>query len=180
MSDFDQNLMQNDLYNPFSPYYVNKPTVMDIVNNPEKYLNSSQLANINQTNNPNNETIPKTNFFNKKAPDIKRNQQYDSFTVMHNNIAKVKKSQAAANLLGAIAVGLGIGLFSGKMMKFPKINFSKFKLPKLKLPKFNMPKFKLPKPNMKNLVANIKNSAASKKLGQYFAKAKNLVTKKVA
>ena len=183
MSDFDKNMVQNDLFNPFSPYNVNRPTVMDIVNNPEKYLNSSQVPNISQPVNPNNETLPKTNFFNKNAPDIRKNQPYDCFTSMHNNIAKMKKHNAAKNLFGAIAVGLGIGLFSGKMLKFPKINLSKFKLSKIKLPKIKSSKIKMPKlkftmPNMKNVTANIKNSTVSKKLGQYFTKVKNIVAKK--
>ena len=175
MSDFDQNIMQNDLHNPFSPYNLNKPTVMDIVNNPEKYINATNLAGIPQTPNPNNETIPKTNFFNKKAPDIKRYQPYDCFTIMHNNINKIKKHQATNNILAAIGIALGVGLLTGKMTKFPKINFSKFKLPKINIPKWNLPKV-----DVKNIAKNFSNSKISKSLAKYVAKAKNFIAKKTA
>ena len=176
MSDFDQ-MTKNDLNNPFSPYYLNKPTISEIENNPEKYLGS---ATINLPKGYNNETVPKTNFFNKKAPDIRRIRNIDSFEVANNDIQAIKKKQALVNVISATIAGLGIGMLSGKMLKLPKINFSKFKFPKIKMPKLNLPKFKLPKESTKNLVANIKNNPVSKKLGQYFAKAKNLVTKKVA
>ncbi len=185
MSDFDQNLMQNDFYNPFSPYNINKPTVMDIVNNPEKYVNATNFAGVPQIPNPNNETIPKTNFFNKKVPNINRTQPYDCFTIMHNNINKVKKHQAVNNLLAAIGIALGVGLLTGKMTKFPKFNFSKLKLPKMKIPKIktpkmNIPKWKLPKFDFKNIAKNFSNSKIGKSLAQYTAKAKNFITKKTA
>ena len=182
MSDFDpNNAFKNELVNPFTLYGSNNPTVFDVINNPEKYLGSTQVPTITQPKNPNNETIPKTNFFNKKAPDIKRNQPYDCFTVMNNDIKKINKKRAAIDIFGAIAAALAIGLISGKRVKMPKLNLPKFKLPKMKVPKWKMPKLKLPNKNtFSNLAQKFKASSFSKKMGEYTAKVKNFVAKKTA
>lgn len=165
MNDTDLSMVQNDLNNPNSPFYLNKPTVMDIINNYQNAATNTKKSPASSASNI--ETIPKTNFFNNKAPDIKGVQPYDSFTIMHNDKANMNKNNAMHTLLSTAIVGLSFGFLSGKLIKLPKINFAKLKPQKFKLPKMN---FHNPFKNFNTRVITEKFGQLKNKIGSLFKK----------